>query len=460
MAILITILLIIALMLIAASQLTGINKSAIAMFAGTVGWVLYISFGSDFVMDQHPMDYLHYLAGATANSTAVKEYISSNVFIVYVGRAAEIVLFLLATMTIVEILDSNGCFDFLSVWLRTRNKHRLIWSVSALAFFLSANLDNLTTTMLMLVVMHKMLPNRKQRAVIGSAIVISANIGGALTVIGDPNGLLLWSQGAVTPSHFSAWMALPCLAAWTVPVFWLSTMLPERVDLERVRLPYRGDDTRLKVWQRLVMFFFGIGGLWFIPTFHNITKLSPFLGALCVLALLWMVHEIFNRKLLQTERSDNSALPRLLQYNLIQTMLFVMGIMLMTGVFVETGAAEWIGNECLASMGDTWTLVIAPCLAAICSLVLDTFSTASAFFSLYNISGDAAELACNGEYWIAIAYATAVGGSIFAIGSTSGLAMLSMKSASFGWYLKHVTPKIIVGGLLGLLILIAEAYWF
>lgn len=459
MEIIIAILMILAFVLIATSPLTNVNKSAVAMFAGTLGWVLYVSFGSDFVMSQHFTDYMNFLSGTKANSIAVKEYIASNIFINYVGRASEMVLFLLATMTIVEILDNNGCFDFLPHWMRTRNSRRLLWLMAIVTFILSANLDNLTATTMMLVVMHKMLSNRRQRAIFGAVIVLSANIGGALTVIGDANGLLLWNSGAVTPSHFSAWMALPCLVAWAVPTFIVSRQLPERVDLERVPMAYRGDDTNLNLWQRVVMFFFGIGGLWFIPTFHDITKLSPFVGALCVLSLLWVVNETFNRKLMQADQMTQKRMPRALQFGVIQQILFVMGVMLIMGVLVETGASRWLGKLCLDNIGETWTLIIAPLLAGTVSLGLDTFATAAAFISMYGIGG-AGELAQNGEYWILIAYATAVGGTIFCVGSVSGLAMLLMKSATLGWYIKKFTPKVVLGALLGLAILIAEAMYF
>lgn len=459
MTIIIAILMVLAFILIAASPRTSVNKAAVAMFAGTLGWVLYVSFGSDFVMAQHPSDYLDYLRGTTANSVHVKEYIASNIFIRYVGKASELVLFFLATMTIVEILDNNGCFDFLPHWIKTRHSHRLLWSMAALTLFMSANLDNLTVATMMLVIMNKMLSNRRQRAMFGSVIVLSANIGGALTVIGDANGLLLWNLGAVTPSHFTAWMLVPCLVAWVVPTALVSYSLPERVDLERVVLPYRGDDTNLTVWQRVVMFFFGIGGLWFIPTFHAITKLSPFVGALCVLSLLWIVNEAFNRHLLSADQMTQRRTPRALQYGMLQTILFIMGIMLMMGVIIESGAGLWLGEFCIQSMGDIWTFGVAPLVAGIVSLFLDSFASAAAFFSLYNI-GEAEELAQNGEYWILIAYATAMGGTILGIGSLSGLALFQLKTTTFGWYVKHFAPKVILGALLGLAVLIAEALYF
>lgn len=459
MTIILAILMIAALIIIAASPLTSVNKSAVAMFAGTLGWVLYICFGTDFVMQQHPEEYATFLAGTTADSVTVKEFISQNIFLKYVGKAAEIVLFLIATMTIVEILDNNGCFDFLPQLVKTRHSRRLLWSMAAMTLTLSANLDNLTATMTMLLFMHKMLPNRRQRAIFGAVIVLSANIGGALTVIGAPNGLLLWNMGAVTPSHFSAWMALPCLIAWAIPTYLISRTLPERVDLENYSMPYRGDDTNLALWQRILMFFFALGGLWFIPTFHNITKLSPFVGALCVLSLLWITNEAFNRTLMNPKTMAQRYTAKPQSYTMLQTMLFVMGIMLIMGILVETGAGLWVGEQCMAAMGEVWILGVAPFMAAVASLFLDSFATATAFFSLYNIQGTE-ELAQNGIYWIAIAYTTAIGETILGIGSLSGLALFSSKTTTLKWYVCHFTPKVIAGALLGLAVLIIEAFYF
>ena len=232
MALVIVSILLIGYFLIATGYATNVNRAAVAMFVGTAGWVLYICFGTDFVMSQHQADYLEFLSGAASSSTNVKRFIAEDIFIKYVGKGAEIVLFLLATMTIVEILNNNGCFDFLQELLKTRNSKHLLWIMSVMTFVISANLDNLTTTTMMLVIMHKLLPNRRQRMIYGCAIVLAANCGGALTVIGDPNGLVLWSTGAVTATNFSASLALPCLIAWALPTYWLGRSLPEHIDLQ------------------------------------------------------------------------------------------------------------------------------------------------------------------------------------------------------------------------------------
>ncbi|MFW9607041.1 MAG: SLC13 family permease, partial [Prevotella sp.] len=321
MTLIIVAIILLSFLLIATEKFTNVNKAAIAIFAGTVGWVLYICYGTDFVMSQHYGEYTSFLENTVSSSVVVKQFIAKHIFLPYVGEAAEIVLFLLSTMTIVEILNNNGCFDFLSQLLKTRNSKRMLWTLGIITFLISANLDNLTTTVMMLTMMHEVVPSRRQRMIFGSAIVIAANTGGALTVIGNPEGLVLWNIGAVSATNFSMSLIIPCIVAWALPTWMLGRMLPNRVDTEWVIMPYRGDDTNLNTWQRLVMLFVGIGGLWFIPTFHNITKLSPFLGALCVLSILWIVNEIFNHKLMNADQMIQRRTPRVLQYGVIQMML-------------------------------------------------------------------------------------------------------------------------------------------
>lgn len=464
MTLIIVIMLIIGYLLIATGHLTGVNKAAIAMFIGTVGWVVYICWGADFVMSQRPSEYAEFLNGEAPSSDAVKYFIYDDVFLKYVGRAASIVMFLIATMTIIEILDNNGCFDFITEWIRTRNSKRLLWTITLATFILSANLDNLTTATMMLVIMHAIVRSRRQRMLIGAAIVLAANCGGSFTVIGDPTGLLLWGDGAVTATNFSAYLVLPALVAWVVPTIMINRQLPDRLDTEWSAPPYRGDDTNLNRWQRLVMLFVGIGGLWFIPTFHNITKLSPFLGALCVLSVLWVVNEAFNRKLNDADQMAQRRIPRAIQYGTIQQMLFVMGIMLGMGVMTETGVLGDISAWIDYNIHNVWVVGI---LSGLLSGVVDTFTIAITDISLYPVveadalgvwaDGDYLQnFTLNGSYWKVIAFCTAVGGCLLSVGSTSGLALMKMEHVRVGWYLKNLTPKVLLGFVLGLLILFVE----
>ena len=464
MTLIIVIMLIIGYLLIATGHLTGVNKAAIAMFIGTVGWVVYICWGADYVMSQHPSEYAEFLNGEAPSSDAVKYFIYDDVFLKYVGRAASIVMFLIATMTIIEILDNNGCFDFITEWIRTRNSKRLLWTITLATFILSANLDNLTTATMMLVIMHAIVRSRRQRMLIGAAIVLAANCGGSFTVIGDPTGLLLWGDGAVTATNFSAYLVLPALVAWVVPTILINRQLPDRLDTEWSAPPYRGDDTNLNRWQRLVMLFVGIGGLWFIPTFHNITKLSPFLGALCVLSVLWVVNEAFNRKLNDADQMAQRRIPRAIQYGTIQQMLFVMGIMLGMGVMTETGVLGDISAWMDYNIHNIWAVGI---LSGVLSGVVDTFTIAITDISLYPVveadalgvwaDGDyLRNFTLNGTYWKVIAFSTAAGGCLLSVGSTSGLALMKMEHVRLGWYLKNLTPKVLLGFVLGLLILFVE----
>jgi len=175
MTLIIVLLLILGYLLIATCHLTGVNKSAIAVFIGTVGWVVYVCWGNDFVMQLHAQDYSDFLNGDAPTSATVKSFIYDTIFLKYVGKAAAIVLFLVATMSIVEILNNNGCFDFISEWVRTRNSKRLLWTLTFAAFIISANLDNLTTAAVMFVIMRNIVKNHQQRMLIGAAIVLAAN---------------------------------------------------------------------------------------------------------------------------------------------------------------------------------------------------------------------------------------------------------------------------------------------
>lgn len=468
MTLIIVILLLLGYVVIATGHLTGVNKAAIAMFIGTVGWVVYICYGSDFVMAHHSKEYLAFLGGEEPSSDAVKYFIYGNVFLYYVGRAASIVMFLLATMGIIEILNNNGCFDFVTKWIRTRNSKRLLWTITLATFILSANLDNLTTATMMLVIMHGIVQNRRQRMLIGAAIVIAANCGGCFTVIGDPIGLLLWGDGAVTATHFSSYMVMPAILAWVIPTIMINRELPDRLDTQWSPMPYRGDDTNLNPWQRVVMLFVGIGGLWFIPTFHNITKLSPFLGALCVLSVLWVVNELFNRKLMNADQMSQRMIPKAIQYGSIQQILFVMGIMLAMGVVTETGVfadvAEWMND----TIHNIWIVGI---VSGLLSGIVDTFTIAISDISLYHVLDSSqlsqmadgeymSQFARNGAYWKVVAYSTAVGGCLLSVGSVSGLALMKMEHMRLGWYMKNLSLKVLIGWLIGLAVLGIEIYMY
>lgn len=215
------------------------------------------------------------------------------------------------------------------------------------------------------------------------------------------------------------------------------------------------------------MLFVGIGGLWFIPTFHNITKLSPFLGALCVLSVLWVVNEAFNRKLINSDKMVQRRSPQSVQYGSIQLILFVMGIMLALGVVAETGFFATVSEWFDYNIHNIWIVGI---IAGLISGVVDTFTVAMTGLSMYSVV-DTSQLAMwadsdymenfvqNGAYWKLLVYSTSIGGCLLCFASSSGLALMKMERIHIGWYFKSITPKVAVGWLVGMAVLWAEVYF-
>jgi Na+/H+ antiporter NhaD/arsenite permease-like protein len=451
-------LLLIGYLLIATEHVTKINKAVVAMFIGVTGWILYMMDGTRYVMTLHAGEYLSFLSGHPTSTEMVKVFIGQNIFMNYVANISQVVLFLLATMYIVEVLDNNQCFDFFSEWLRTRRSKRLLWSLAGVTFVLSANVNNITAACMMIAVMHRLVENHRQRMAYASIIVLAANTGGCFTVIGDVSSLLLWAKGAITATNFSAHLILPAMVATVIPTYLVSRTLPEHLDFSYTGPRYRGSDTRLNNWQRIFMLIVGIGGLWFIPSFCNITKLPPFLGALCVLAILWVVNEIYNRKLINSDVVVRNTNPSFMQFNTMQLILFVVGISLAVGAIQETGvlaaAARWLDD----SIHNVYLVSV---FVGLISAFLDNFVLVLSTMSMYPVrewtewtdcidSNYLAGFVQNGIYWQLLSFCGGVGGSLLTIGSMSGYALMKIEGVNFTWYLKRMTWKVLLGWIVGL----------
>ena len=305
MTLVIVILMLLGYLLICLEHVTRVNKATIAMFCGVVGWVLFMCVGPYYVDHLHGVDFHTFLDGAPYSVRAVNEYIANNIFVKHLLQICSIVMYLLATASIVELLLNNECFSFVSDWCRSKSSTRMAWSLALFSFLLSANMDNLTSCVVMLMILRGLVINPKQRMLLGSIVVIATNCGGCFTVIGDVSSLLIWTRGVVTPSNYSGALILPALVATVVPTYLIARKLPATIDLKRSVVLYRGDTALLPVWQRLLMLIVGICGLWFVPTFNRLTLLPPFLGALCVLGVLWVVNEVVNRKRILSDQPLN-----------------------------------------------------------------------------------------------------------------------------------------------------------
>lgn len=455
MALVILAIFLVGLILIATETLTHINKAAVAMFAGVTCWLIYIVYGHHFVNAEYHTSFLTDLGAHADSPDAVKAFVAERIFPDYVASAANIVLFLLATTTIAEVLSNNGCFDFIAEWLRTRRPQKFMWMLALITFILSANLDNLATVVLMFSIVYPLLQNDKLRRIYCTVIVIAANCGGAITVIGDLTSLQLWTKGLVEPTPYFLVLVLPVVVALATILLLLRTHLPARVEFTTIALPYRGDDTLLTRSQRLLMLFVGIGGLWFIPTFHRLTALPPFLGALCVLALLWIVNELCNRQLMGSDRMVGRRLPMALQYANLQNLLFFIGLTLMFGAVTESGLpGELCETIPLPAGSDTLLGIPIAILSALFGNIPMLIGGISVF------ADNACTLpnettAAGGTFWPLLSYTTALGGTLLSTGTVTGLMLMRMEGQGFGWYLKHITPKIFIGLLAGYIVLIA-----
>ena len=444
-------------LLIATESFHRINKAAVAMLVGVLCWMLYIGYGTDYVLQQYATQFADFLSETPDRKVhAAKLFIAENVFVNYIQQGAQIVFYLLSTMSIVEVLTNNGCFDFLKEWLRTRSTRRFFWILSLITFLLSMNLDNLTTVVLMLGIVRVMIKEERLRWVFGCAIVITANVAGAMTVVGDSTTLMLWIKGMVTPAGLWMKLVIPTIVGLGVILFLIAKKLPRTLQFQDATPRYRGDDSLLKRWQTLLMLVVGIGGLWFVPTFHRLTLMPPFVGSLCVLSVLWILNELFNRTLLSSGRmTSTTGKPLALQYDTIQNLLFFMGIFLALSAMQETGKLERFFIDIAQAMSNVYGLAGVIGMVSACFGNVTTTLTSLSLFAHPEVIHNAEfaqAFAVDGNFWVLLSYTTAFGASMLTIGSVPGFSLMKMENVTFMWYVRHMTLKVVAGWLAGFIV--------
>lgn len=451
-------------LIIATESFHHINKSAVAMFIGVLCWVLYIGYGTDYVLKLHGSEFSSFLeSNVDLKVHAAKSYIAQNIFSHYIIEAVQIIFYLLSTMSIIEVLSNNGCFDFIKNILWTRSTRKFFWFLCGITFLLSMNWDNLTTVCLMLGVTRVLVKEEKLRWFFGSAIVITANAAGALTVTGESTTMLLWIKSLVAPVDLFSKLIIPVLVALLVILLLISKKLPRKIMLQNSIPTYRGDDDILKSWQRYIMMFVGFSGLWFIPLFHKVTLLPPFVGALCILALLWILHELFNSSLLSSDRMIRSYKPLALQYDTLQNILFFLGLFMALAAVVETGVLKPLFVNMLDLFSNIYCINV---VFGLLSAFFGNVCTMLAGISIFHqnaVGVDSvilSDIARCGDFWTLLSYTTALGASMLTIGSFSGFSLMKMEGLTFAWYLKHITFKVLAGWIAGLLVFAIIEYGF
>ena len=426
-------------LLIAVESVTKINKAAIALLMFVFCWTLFM------------IDPGQYISGAVGEMKALAV---SEVMEKHLGSTATTLFFLMGAMTIVELVDQNGGFNFVRDLLKTRTKRKLMWRIAFMTFVLSAVLDNLTTSIVMVMILRKLVEDRKDRLIYAGLVVIAANSGGAFSPIGDVTTIMLWNKGLVTAAGVIMEIFIPSLISMLVPAYILSRSLHGKLEVKDFSQNERVDNP-LTETQRKTVFFLGVGGLVFVPVFKTITHLPPFVGILLILGILWTITEIFYANLALPEETGGmqKRVTNMLSRIDMGTILFFLGILMAVACLETIGALELLGEGLNTTFNGNHYLVTG--IIGVLSSIVDNVPLVAGCMGMYPVEA-AGDMAVDGIFWQLLAYCAGVGGSMLIIGSAAGVVVMGLEKISFGWYMKKITWIAFVGYLAGILIYWAE----
>lgn len=352
----------------------------------------------------------------------------------YVGDVSQIIFFLLGAMTLVEVIDAHKGFKIITDLIQTKSKKKMMWLIGLTTFFLSALLDNLTTTIVMISLLRKLIDDPKDRMLLGAMVVIAANAGGAWTPIGDVTTTMLWINGQLTTTHVIKELFLPSLFSLIVSLSLLGIRFKGSFRSKQYEVS-EGQEPGAKL-----VFFTGVSALVFVPVFKMLTGLPPFMGMMIALGVLWLITDIYHQK---HEDRYHLRIPHVL------TKIDTSGILFFLGILLSIHALEFIGllkelafflNQYLENIPLVATLI------GITSAVVDNVPLVAASMGMYDLQ----TYPVNSPLWMMIAYAAGTGGSILIIGSAAGVAFMGMEKVDFMWYLKRVSLTALSGYLAGM----------
>lgn len=418
---------------IAIESVTKINKAAIALLMLVATWTLFM------------MAPESYLPGAIGNqmSSVVNETIERHL-----GSASTTLFFLMGAMTIVEVVDQNGGFNFVRDLMQTRSKRALLWRIAFMTFFLSAILDNLTTSIVIIMILRKLVWDHKDRLIYASLVIIAANSGGAFTPIGDVTTIMLWNKGVITASKVICTLLVPSLVSMMIPAYILSLSLKGQLTFTE-KQSQNVHTSCLTAMQRKVIFFLGVGGLIFVPIFRSITNLPPFVGILLVLGILWMVTEVFYAHLKAPSSGDmQKRVSQILSRINMSTILFFLGILMAVACLETIGVLAMLGEGLNEIFSGNSYLITG--LIGVLSSIVDNVPLVAGCMGMYPVASSG-DMAVDGIFWHLLAYCAGVGGSMLIIGSAAGVVVMGLENISFGWYMKRISWIAFLGYLAGIL---------
>lgn len=413
-----------------------INKTATALLLGVLIWLCYIltgpaiyeatGFGAGFqaFVESHP-------------GASFVDYITKSELIEHLGDISEILFYLMGAMTVVELIDSHGGFNIITDRITTRSKVKLLWILSFVTFFLSAVLDNLTTAIVMVALLRKLLADKHDRWFFGGMVILAANAGGAWSPIGDVTTIMLWIAGKISSGTVIVQCIVPSLISMIIPLIMVSFM--ERGELPEV--PKTSDDlvqAKIPVWRRNLIFCLGIAALIFVPIFKTLTHLKPYMGIMLGLSVLWITTEILNRK--DENINDKLAITHVLTRIDLPSILFFLGILLAVAGLQSAGHLSMLAGG-LDNVFNGNYYIIDMVIGGLSSIV-DNVPLVAGAMGMYTFPID-------DPFWIFLTYCAGTGGSLLIIGSAAGVAVMGMEKIDFIWYLKHITPYALLGYLAG-----------
>lgn len=387
-----------------------INKTATALITGVLSWVALMYFAPD------------------------KSVVNFKL-LEHLGNVSSILFFLLGAMTIIELIDAHDGFDLVTDFITQTNKRLLIWIIGFITFFLSSILDNLTTTLVMIALLRKLVKDPKDRLLFVGIVVIAANAGGAWTPIGDVTTTMLWIGGQISTANIMLKLFLPSMACLIIPLAAISFQLHGKV--ERVAVVENTKNDFLTKTQQKIILGLGLLVLVLVPVFKTYTQLPPFMGMLLGLGLLWILTEIMHRKDEHDEKQHLTLVHALHRID-ISTILFFLGILMAISALESSGilarTAQWLTE----TIGNLSVIVMSIGLS---SAIIDNVPLVAATQGMYNMT----QFPMNHFIWEFLAYCAGTGGSILIIGSAAGVAAMGLEKIDFFWYVKKISWLALLG---------------
>lgn len=438
-----------------------VNKAAAALLTGGILWVIYVMFMP--------------LSASTVNHEAFAEFMKNNPslqslplieqcrhyitelqIIENLGEIASTLFFLIGAMTIVELIDVHDGFSVITEKITSRNKRKLLFLITLITFFMSSVLDNLTTAIVMVTLIRKIVPNYKERWIFASMIIISANSGGAWSPIGDVTTIMLWIKGKITTIPLMTSLFIPSLVSTIVPLLFARRMLKGELRGEVKKLSVETREEVIQKNQKKALLLLGVFGLLSIPVFKHITGLPPFVGVLSVLGILWVYTE-FMYKNIQVGEHLKFRVARVISRIDTATILFFLGILLAVMALQATGILKMAGVYLNENVHNVYAINI---IIGTFSAIVDNVPLVAVAMGMYPLV-DPATLATvadpafmqyfvqDGVFWEFLAYCAGVGGSMLIIGSAAGVVVMGIEKITFTWYLKRFSFIAMLGYLSG-----------